>query len=57
MRPTKVRVLINVVINTEAWCADYGIEPSEVERDAQSYIGHAVREHLRELGLLVDVTS
>jgi hypothetical protein len=48
---TKARIVLNVVVNTEAWCDEYGVEADEVGKDVQKYIANMVHEHLCELGV------
>ena len=49
---TRALVIVNLTINTEAWCAEFGVKPSEAEADVKAYVGETIRAHLHSLDLL-----
>lgn len=51
--PLRVRVMITVEIDTEAWALNYGVEGrNEIRDDVIAYCGSLVRDQLREVGVL-----
>lgn len=53
MKPLRVRVLVNVVIDQDAWASEYGIDntTAAVKQDVTQWVSQGVRDQLASLGL------
>jgi hypothetical protein len=47
----KVRISFTIDIDADAWAAEYGIDPKDVRKDVQSYVGSEAWSWLRDRGL------
>jgi hypothetical protein len=57
VKPMRVRVVLSLTVDTEAWRYEYGVESENVRQDVIDYIGNAVRSDLLDRGLLVSEES
>jgi hypothetical protein len=48
----KVRVVLTVDIDREAWATEYGVPVDEVRDDVREYVTNAVKAHLDANGLM-----
>jgi hypothetical protein len=49
----KVRIVVMVNIDPEAWTMNYGVEgAAEIRADVVAYVGSLVREQLNDVGVL-----
>jgi len=49
----KVRVVLTVDVDVEAWMLDYGVAREQVRADVQQYMRDAVVAHMGEMGHLL----
>jgi hypothetical protein len=49
----KVRVVLDLDIDPDAWMLEYGVERAEVRKDVQEYVANGTRDHLSSLGVLI----
>jgi hypothetical protein len=47
----KIRISFTVDIDPEVWALEYGLDPSEVRADVQTYIAESVRGELDSRGM------
>lgn len=50
----KVRVSFVVDIDPDAWVQSYGVDRTEVREDVKRYVENGARDHLSDLGMLVE---
>jgi hypothetical protein len=53
----KIKVIVGLDIDADAWMDEYGIERSEVRSDVIEHVGQSIRAHLSSLGLLTEKES
>lgn len=54
----KIRVVVTVDVDTDAWAAEYGMDKDDVRDDVKAYVTALVNDSFPvESGLIKDVTT